>query len=200
LENLRNTIHCEDYKFVAGVDEAGRGPLYGDVFAAAVILPPNLMPNGITDSKKLSEKKRETLYTYIIENCVAYGIGRATSKEIDEVNIRNATFLAMKRAIYGLDIDISRVHFLIDGNAFDGLDISYETVVGGDAKNLSISAASIIAKVSRDRYMREVDKLYPNYGFARHKGYGTREHYDAIRQFGILNEHRKSFNLGSKIA
>jgi len=186
-------LYNQGFGYIAGVDEAGRGPLVGDVYAAAVILPPNFDPKDINDSKKLTEKKREELFEYITENAMAIGIGKASAEEIDEINIRNAAFLAMRRAVEKLDIKAD--FLLIDGNAFKGFGIPFATIIKGDSKSVSIAAASIIAKVARDRAMRELDKIHPEYGFARHKGYPTKEHYEAIYQYGVLPEHRKSFRL-----
>lgn len=183
---------------VCGIDEAGRGPLAGPVCAAAVILPLDCAIEGLNDSKKLTEKKREALFPVIQEKAIAWGIGWASAQEIDEINILQATFLAMKRACEQLDQRPGWV--LVDGNRMPPLDIPGETVVKGDAQCASIAAASILAKVSRDRLLREWDKLYPAYGFSKHKGYGTKAHYEAIQQYGILPIHRKSFlkNLGEK--
>ena len=186
------------YSFVCGIDEAGRGPLAGPVYAAAVILPMDCEIEGLNDSKKVSEKKREQLFDVILEKAVAYGIGSASAEEIDRVNILQATFLAMERAVAAMDQPAGWA--LVDGNRMPPLPIPGETVVKGDAQCASIAAASILAKVSRDRVLRELDQRYPQYGFAKHKGYGTQAHYEAIKQFGILPEHRKSFlkNLSEK--
>ena len=180
------------YKFVCGVDEAGRGPLAGPVCAAAVILDPNTELVGVNDSKKLSEKKREALFDVICSKAVAYSISFASVEEIEEHNILNATYLAMNRAIDGLKINADFA--LIDGNRVPkDIKIDCQTVVKGDAKSLSIAAASILAKVTRDRLLLEYDKKYPEYNFAKHKGYGTAEHMDAIRQYGPSEVHRPSF-------
>ena len=181
----------EGYKVICGVDEAGRGPLAGPVCAAAVILPDHLEIPGLTDSKKLTDKKRRELFPVIQEKAVAYGIGLASESEIDEINILQATFLAMRTAVENLDVkpDIA----LIDGNGKPGLDIEERTVIKGDAKSVSIAAASILAKVTRDRYMLEADAKYPEYQFAKHKGYGTKLHYEMIAEHGICPEHRRSF-------
>ncbi|MBP3390469.1 MAG: ribonuclease HII [Clostridia bacterium] len=180
------------YKFVCGVDEAGRGPLAGPVCAAAVILDPNTELVGVNDSKKLSEKKREALFDVICSKAVAYSIAFASVEEIEEHNILNATYLAMNRAIYGLKINSDFA--LIDGNRVPkDIKIDCQTVVKGDAKSLSIAAASILAKVTRDRLLLEYDKKYPEYNFAKHKGYGTAEHMDAIRKYGPSEVHRPSF-------
>lgn len=175
--------------YLAGVDEAGRGPLAGPVFAAAVILPNDVIIEGINDSKKLSEKKREKLYDEICEKAVAYCVSSVDEDVIDDINILQATFLAMRDAVSGLNIKPDYV--LVDGNKSPGIDC--ETVVKGDSKSMSIAAASILAKVSRDRYIVEMSKQYPNYGFEKHKGYGTKAHYEAIAKYGICPIHRKTF-------
>ena len=180
------------YKIVCGIDEAGRGPLAGPVHAAAVILPIGLEFEGLNDSKKLSEKKREQLFDIICEKAIDYSIGVATEKEIDEINIINATFLAMHRAVEGLKIRPD--YALIDGNQYPKIPfVTEETVVKGDAKSMSIAAASILAKVSRDRFMLLQTKEYPQYEFEKHKGYGTKLHYEKIREFGPSPIHRMSF-------
>ncbi len=183
--------YAEGYTAVCGCDEAGRGPLCGPVVAAAVILPRGCVIEGLDDSKKLSEKKRERLFTEIIEKAVAYGIAEATPSEIDEINILNASLLAMRRAVdmLGVKADFA----LIDGNQSRGFDIDTETVVKGDSKSYSIAAASILAKVTRDRGCAELDRLYPEYGIAKHKGYPTKEHMDAVRKYGPAPIHRKTF-------
>lgn len=188
---FEDRYHSEGYKIICGVDEAGRGPLAGPVYAAAVILPDGLEELGINDSKKMSEKKREQLFDVIVENATAYGIGSATETEIDEINILNATFLAMKRAVEAMGIKPDLV--LVDGNRKPCTGFEEVTIVKGDAKSVSIAAASILAKVSRDRYMRELAEKYPEYEFERHKGYGTKLHYEKIEQYGILPHHRRSF-------
>lgn len=180
------------YKVVCGIDEAGRGPLAGPVHAAAVILPIGLEIEGLNDSKKLTEKKREQLFEVICEKAIDYSIGIATEKEIDEINILNATFLAMHRAVEGLNIKPD--YALIDGNQYPKIPfVTEETVVKGDAKSMSIAAASILAKVSRDRFMLEKAKEYPEYCFEKHKGYGTKVHYEAIKEFGPSPIHRMTF-------
>lgn len=183
---------------ICGIDEAGRGPLFGPVYAAAVILPMDVEIDGLNDSKKISEKKRELLFDVICEKSVAFGIGSASAEEIDEINILQATYLAMCRACKALPVTAD--YALVDGNRMPPLDIHGETVVKGDAKCASIAAASILAKVSRDRVLRDLAEKYPEYGFEKHKGYGTKAHYEAIKQFGILPEHRKSFlkNISEK--
>ena len=168
------------YTLICGVDEAGRGPLMGPVCAAAVILPRHLEIEGLNDSKKLTEKKREALFPVITSSAVAYSVAFASAEEIDEYNILNATMLAMNRAIAGLSP--AAQYALIDGNCKRSIEIPAETIVGGDAKCPSVAAASVLAKVSRDRLCYELDKQYPQYGFAKHKGYGTKEHMEAIRK------------------
>lgn len=180
------------YKVVCGIDEAGRGPLAGPVYAAAVILPLGLEIDGLNDSKKISEKKREQLFDVICEKAIDYSIGVADEQEIDEINILNATFLAMHRAVEGLKIKPD--YALIDGNQYPKIPfVTEETVVKGDAKSMSIAAASILAKVSRDRFMMEKAKEYPQYQFEKHKGYGTKLHYEMIKEFGPSPIHRMTF-------
>lgn len=188
----------QGFSAVCGIDEAGRGPLAGPVCAAAVILPPDCDIPGLNDSKKLSEKKREVLFPVIQEKALAFGIGWATAEEIDRVNILQATFLAMARAVEALPTPAD--YALVDGNRMPPLPIPGETIVKGDATSASIAAASILAKVSRDRLLRRLDEEHPEYGFAKHKGYGTKAHYEAIRKYGLLPEHRRSFlkNLEAK--
>ncbi|WP_322173759.1 ribonuclease HII [Acutalibacter caecimuris] len=186
------------HQAVCGIDEAGRGPLAGPVCAAAVILPLGCQIEGLDDSKKLTEKKREQLFDVITTQAVAYGVGWANEVEIDTINILQATFLAMRRAVEALSIPPD--YALIDGNRMPALDFPGETIIKGDGKCASIAAASILAKVSRDRLLREWDKKYPEYGFANHKGYGTKAHYAAIIRYGVLPVHRRSFlnNLETK--
>ena len=193
-----NELTACGYEIICGVDEAGRGPLAGPVCAGAVILPPGLEDIGINDSKKLSEKKRDALYDIITEKAVAWSVGSASEKEIDELNILNATFLAMKRAVEGLNVKPSFV--LVDGNRCPGTGLPERALVKGDAKSISIAAASILAKVTRDRILKELDEKYPEYKFAQHKGYPTALHYEMIKKYGILPVHRLSFlkNLDEK--
>ena len=176
---------------VAGIDEAGRGPLAGPVVAAAVVFPPDVSIEGINDSKKLSAAQRESLFTRIRDTALAVGIGTVDAPVIDEINILNATLRAMSQAIDSLNI--SPQHLLVDGNRFYPSPIPYTTIVDGDALCYSIAAASIIAKVTRDRLMCELHERYPAYGFAQHKGYGTRAHYNALRTYGLTPIHRKTF-------
>lgn len=180
------------FNVICGVDEAGRGPLAGPVCAAAVVLTPGQVIEGVNDSKKLSEKKREALFGKIINECVDYSIAFASEKEIDEMNILQATFLAMQRAVGGLKS--SPEIALVDGNRAPDLGgIKVETIVKGDANSASIAAASILAKVSRDRLMLDFAEKYPEYHFEKHKGYGTKLHYEMIEKYGICEIHRKSF-------
>ena len=178
-------------RLICGVDEAGRGPLAGPVCAAAVILPPGLEIPGLNDSKKLTDKKRRELYDIIIEQAVSYGIAFASEQEIDEINILQATFLAMERAMQKLSPQPELA--LIDGNRTKDFGLPVRTIVKGDSLSASIAAASILAKVTRDRLMEEYDAQYPQYGFAVHKGYGTKRHYETLREFGPSPIHRKTF-------
>lgn len=182
---------AKGYKSVCGVDEAGRGPLAGPVCAAAVILPEGVIIEGVNDSKKLSEKKRESLFDVIREQALSYSIAYATVDEIEEINILNATMLAMRRAIDGLDIKAD--YAMIDGNKIPPIDIDAECIVKGDAKSMSIACASILAKVSRDSLLYKYAEEYPMYGFDKHKGYGTKVHRKAILKYGPCPYHRKSF-------
>ncbi len=181
----------KSYRMICGIDEAGRGPLAGPVFAAAVILPPGQMIEGLNDSKKLSEKKREALFDVIKKTAIVYAVGFATEQEIDKINILQATFLAMKRACDGLSVrpDLA----LVDGNRMPRLGMDTQTIIKGDALSASIAAASILAKVSRDRLMTEIDRIYPEYQFAKHKGYGTALHRELLKQYGPSPVHRKTF-------
>lgn len=189
---LEKEYQEKGYKIVCGVDEAGRGPLAGPVYAAAVVLPENCVIEGLDDSKKLTEKKREALFPVIQEKAIAYGIGFSTAEEIDEINILNATFLAMKRAVEQLNLSPDLL--LVDGNLKPKTGICQEEpIVKGDAKSLSIAAASVLAKVSRDRYMVNIAKEYPQYMFEKHKGYGTKLHYEKINEYGICPIHRRTF-------
>lgn len=181
----------EGYTSVCGCDEAGRGPLCGPVVAAAVILPLGLEIEGLNDSKKLTEKKREALFDIIKEKAVAYAIAEASPEEIDDINILNASMLAMRRAVEALPHPADFA--LIDGNCSRGFTVPTETVVKGDSRSYSIAAASILAKVTRDRQCEELDRLYPQYGIAKHKGYPTKDHMDAVREHGAAPIYRKSF-------
>ncbi len=181
----------EGFQCICGIDEAGRGPLAGPVCAAAVILPPNFVIPGLDDSKKLSDKRRRELFPIIKESALAYGIGFADEKEIDEINILQATFLAMERAVAALSVKPDLL--LIDGNRKKDFGIPAETVVHGDSLSASIAAASVLAKVTRDDLMLEIAEAYPGYGFEIHKGYGTKAHYAALRELGPCPIHRMSF-------
>jgi ribonuclease HII len=188
---IEQELHEKGYAMVCGIDEAGRGPLCGPVYAAACILPDGLYIEGLNDSKKLTEKKREKLFDIIKEKAIAYAIAEASPTEIDEINILNASMLAMRRAVEALDVKADFA--LIDGNCSRGFEIPTETVVGGDAKSCSIAAASILAKVTRDRGCEELDEAYPMYGIAKHKGYPTKDHMNAVREHGPSPIHRKTF-------
>ncbi len=177
------------YELICGADEAGRGPLAGDVYAAAAVLPFGLEIPGLNDSKKLTEKRREELFDVIREKALSYAVATATVEEIEKINIRNAAFLAMERAIRQIKTDFA----IIDGNGFNDCPVPFMTLVGGDGKSANVAAASILAKVSRDRYMLEMDKKYPMYGFAKHKGYGTKLHIDALKEYGACEIHRSLF-------
>ncbi len=191
LWEIENEIYGEGCGLICGVDEAGRGPLAGPVCAAAVILPRGLEIEGLNDSKKLSEKQRERLYGVICEKALHYGVAFATVEEIEELNILEATFLAMNRAIAALGVSPELA--LIDGNRSKGIEVPARAIVKGDGKCADIAAASVLAKVTRDRYMAEQAELYPQYGFERHKGYGTKAHCEAIREFGPCPIHRPLF-------
>lgn len=189
--DIEDAAYANGFTAVCGCDEAGRGPLAGPVVAAAVILPRGCDIPGLNDSKKLTEKKREALFDVICENAVAYAIAEASAEEIDDINILNASMLAMRRAVEALS---RKADFaLIDGNTSRGFAIPTQTVVGGDAKSPSIAAASILAKVTRDRMCADMDAEYPAYGFAKHKGYPTKAHMDAVRALGPTPIHRKTF-------
>ena len=194
LENMwqiEDSFYAQGYQVICGVDEAGRGPLAGPVCAAAVILPKHLEIPGLTDSKKLTDKKRRELFPLIQEQAVAYGIGLASQEEIDEINILQATFLAMERALSQLNVRPDMV--LIDGNREREFGVPVQTVIKGDSLSANIAAASILAKVTRDNLMMELAQQYPQYGFEIHKGYGTKAHYEALRQYGTSPIHRRSF-------
>lgn len=195
MNDLWNYEHAaleEGYRLVCGVDEAGRGPLAGPVCAAAVILPPDLEIEGLNDSKKLTDKRRRALYDIITEQALAYGIAFASEQEIDEINILQATFLAMRRAVEQLKQQPELA--LVDGNREPDFGaVPVKTIIKGDSLSANIAAASILAKVTRDRFMEEQDALYPQYGFAVHKGYGTQAHYAALREYGACPIHRRTF-------
>lgn len=183
----------DGYNIIGGVDEVGRGPLIGPVVTACVVLPHNFKLDGLTDSKKISEKKREQFYEYIINNCVAYATGECSPDEIDKYNILEATKIAMKRAIDKVNKQVKLDYVLIDGNMKFNFDYKYKSIVKGDFKSISISAASIVAKVTRDRMLIELDKKYPMYGFKKHKGYPTKAHLEAIEKYGLIDGYRKSY-------
>ena len=191
LLSYENNLYKSGINYIAGVDEVGRGPLVGPVVAAAVILPKGYKLEGLTDSKQLSEKKRNTFYDIIMKDAIAIGVGIKSNKIIDEVNIYEATKLAMKDAINNLSVKPE--HVLIDAMPLE-LDIPTTSIIKGDALSESIAAASVIAKVTRDRMMYELDKEYPEYGFAKHKGYPTKEHIEALYKYGTLKCYRKTFN------
>ncbi len=188
---IENGFYSDDIRVICGVDEAGRGPLAGPVCAAAVILPAHLELPGLTDSKKLTDKKRRELFPLIQEQAIAYGIGFATEQEIDEINILQATFLAMQRALDQLQVKPDLA--LIDGNREKDFGVPVKTVVKGDSLSANIAAASILAKVTRDNLMQEMAEKYPGYGFEIHKGYGTKAHYAALRELGTSPIHRMTF-------
>lgn len=188
---IENSLYSEEYQVICGVDEAGRGPLAGPVCAAAVILPKNLQIPGLTDSKKLTDKKRRELFPIIKEQAVAYGIGLASHEEIDEINILQATYLAMERALAQLTVKADLA--LIDGNRSKDFGLPVKTVVKGDSLSANIAAASVLAKVTRDDLMLELAEKYPEYGFDVHKGYGTKAHYAALREHGASPIHRMTF-------
>ena len=191
LWEIEDAVRDEGFSCVCGVDEAGRGPLAGPVCAAAVILPRGCVIEGLNDSKQLSEKRREALYDEIISRAERYGIAFASVEEIERLNILGATYLAMNRAIEALGAGIDLA--LIDGNRSEGIAYPCRTVIKGDAKCASIAAASVLAKVTRDRYMLALADKYPGYGFEKHKGYGTKLHYAALRELGPCAEHRAKF-------
>ena len=184
---------------IGGVDEVGRGPLVGNVVAACCVLPKNFKLDGLTDSKKLSEKKRNEYYDYIINNCIAYGIGEVSPSEIDKINIYEASRKAMMIAISKVMEKVKLEHVLVDAMPLIDLDIPSTSIIKGDLKSISISAASVLAKVTRDRQMYDLDKKYPMYGFKDHKGYPTKKHIDAINKYGILDMYRKSYNPVKKV-
>lgn len=189
---IENNLHRQGFNLIAGVDEAGRGPLAGPVVSAAVIFPKNVKIKRLDDSKKLSQKNREILFEIIFEKALALGVGFVSEAVIDKINILQATFISMKRAIHNLKIKPDYV--LVDGNfAIPGISIAQKSIIRGDSISASISAASIIAKVTRDRYMFEMDNKYPQYGFRFHKGYGTKMHFEMIAKHGLSPLHRRTF-------
>jgi len=198
LYEYENELYDKGINYIAGVDEVGRGPLIGPVVTACVILPKNFECSGLTDSKKLTEKKREEYFDYIMDHALSVSVGIMSEKVIDEVNIYEATKLAMYQAIN--NSKIKPEHVLIDAMKLENLDMPSTSIIKGDAKSISIAAASVIAKVTRDRMMLELDKEYPMYGFKKHKGYPTKQHIEAIEKYGILDSHRKTFKPVSQYA
>ena len=192
LKAIENKLHSNGMKYICGIDEAGRGPLAGPVVVASVIMPENSMIEGVNDSKKISEKKREKLYDEIIKNAISWSVTIIDQKEIDDINILNATKGGLTKCIQTLEIKPNII--IVDAlEKIDTCGIPYESIIKGDAKCYSIAAASIIAKVTRDRIMKEWDEVYPQYGFAKHKGYGTAAHIAAIKEYGLCPIHRRSF-------
>lgn len=191
LLKYEKELYKKGISLIGGVDEVGRGPLVGPVVAACVILPPNYELPGLDDSKKLSEKKRDKYYDIIMKDAVSVGIGIVDAKKIDEINILEASRLAMKLAIE--DLDVKPEYILSDAMKLDNIDIPYEAIIHGDALSLSIAAGSVIAKVTRDRMMYELDKKYPEYGFAQHKGYPTKKHLENIAKYGVLENYRFTY-------
>ena len=192
LYQYEHELEKEGIQYIGGVDEVGRGPLIGPVVAACCVLPADFHLEGLTDSKKLSEKKREKFYDYIKEHALAYGIGEVSPERIDEVNIYQATKEAMHMAIKQVQDQLTLEHVLIDAMPLE-LDIPSTSIIKGDAKSISIAAASVLAKVTRDRMMIELDQKYPMYGFASHKGYPTKKHIEAIHQYGLIDGYRKTY-------
>lgn len=192
LYQYENELYDKGLKYIGGVDEVGRGPLIGPVVTACVVLPKDFILDGLTDSKKLSEKKRESYYKYIIEHAISYATALCTPEEIDELNIYEASRVAMIRAIDRVRQDIPLEHVLIDAMPVN-IDIPTTSIIKGDAKSISIAAASVVAKVTRDRMMYELDKKYPEYGFAKHKGYPTKKHIEAINKYGLIEGYRKTY-------
>ncbi len=192
LYKYENELYDKGLKYIGGVDEVGRGPLIGPVVTACVVLPNDFKLEGLTDSKKLSEKKRNLFYEYIKEHAVCYAIGMCTPEEIDEMNIYEASRQAMIRAIKEVEKKIPLEHVLIDAMPIN-IDIETTSIIKGDAKSISIAAASVMAKVTRDKMMYDLDKLYPEYGFASHKGYPTKKHLEAIHKYGLIEGYRKSY-------
>ena len=199
LYKYEKELWNKNIKYIGGVDEVGRGPLIGPVVTACVVLSEDFRLDGLTDSKKLTEKKREEFFDYIINNCIAYGIGECSPEEIDKYNILEATKIAMKKAINKVKKQINLEYVLIDGNMKFDLDIPYLSIVKGDSKSISIAAASVVAKVTRDRMLIELDKKYPMYGYKDHKGYPTKKHIEAIYKYGLIDGYRKTFKPVNEI-
>jgi ribonuclease HII len=189
---IERTLWVQGIERIAGVDEAGRGPLAGPVVAAAVIFPKEFIIDNVNDSKKCTAKQREELFELIMEQAISVGVGIVDHEVIDRINILQATILAMRKSIENMNIQPE--YALIDGNSFKHETLRFQNIIGGDARSFTIAAASIVAKVTRDRLMRELDIRFPQYGFARHKGYGTRQHIEAIRTYGLCEIHRRSFH------
>lgn len=198
LYKYEKELYKEGYNYIGGIDEVGRGPLVGPVVTACVVLPKNFVLEGLTDSKKLSEKKRNIFYDYIIENAVAYGIGIIGPERIDEINIYEATKEAMNMAYNEAKKKINIDYVLIDAMPLD-LEVPSKSIIKGDATSISIAAASVVAKVTRDRMMYELDKKYPEYGFANHKGYPTKKHIEAINKYGLIEGYRKTYGPVKKV-
>ncbi len=199
LWSYEKELYKQGIEYIGGVDEAGRGPLVGNVVAACCVLPKDFKLDGLTDSKKLSEKKREEFFPYIIEHAIAYGIGEVTPKEIDEINIYEASRKAMMIAIKKVQKQIKLQHVLTDAMPLPDLDIPHTPIIKGDAKSISIAAASVLAKVTRDKEMYELDKKYPMYGFGKHKGYPTKKHIEAINKYGLIEGYRKTYGPVEKV-
>lgn len=193
LYEYENEGYSLGYKFIGGVDEVGRGPLIGPVVTACVVLPKDFVLEGLTDSKKLTEKKRDLYYDYIINNCLAYEIGIATPEEIDKHNIYSATKIAMERAINGVLKKVDMDYILVDAMPLT-LNIKTNSIIKGDSKSITIAAASVLAKVTRDKMMYELDSKYPMYGFKNHKGYPTKKHIENLYKYGLIDGYRKTFN------
>lgn len=193
LYEYENELYSKGYNYIGGTDEAGRGPLYGPVVAACCVLPKDFKLDGLTDSKQLNEKKREKYIEYIKEHALAYGIGIVDNKEIDEINIYEASRKAMMIAIKEVRKKLNLEYVLTDAMPLPDLDIPYKDIIKGDAKSISIAAASVIAKVTRDHMMLEIDKKYPEYGFASHKGYPTKKHIEAIKKYGLIDGYRLTY-------
>lgn len=198
LWQYEKELYDSGVKYIGGVDEVGRGPLIGPVVTACVVLPQDFVLDGLNDSKKLSEKKRDIFYEYIVNNCIAYGIGMCSPEEIDEVNIYQASKIAMMRAIDEVKKQIPLEYVLSDAMPMK-LDIPVMDIIKGDSKSISIAAASVVAKVTRDRMMYDLDKKYPMYGFRNHKGYPTRKHYDALNKYGLIDGYRYTYGPVKKI-
>lgn len=198
LWEYENALYEKGYQFIGGVDEVGRGPLIGPVVTACVVLPKDFVLEGLTDSKKLSEKKREQFYEYITHHCIAYAVGMCTPEEIDTLNIYQASREAMIRAINEVKKQVKLDYILSDAMPME-LDIPVLDIVKGDAKSISIAAASVVAKVTRDHLMYELDKKYPEYGFSKHKGYPTKGHYEALNKYGLIDGYRKTYGPVIKI-